>query len=398
MDESLIEPEAKAHRVYAIRWWLLVLCSLIAGNQGGTWLIYGVIAEAVKPLYPNWTDATIALISQWGPICYLVAAWPTSYLLDERGLRSTAIISSGMLFAGGLCRCVHHATDNTGTILVHTGQIFNGLVGPVAMSIAPPLSAQWFSPNERVLATAIAATANYGGTAVFFALGSVCVPPGPPDQVRDNLWKLMLGMCVFSGALFAACILTFPSKPPSAPSRSATVSRASPLKGLRRLATSGPFWLLTVSFGTMSGVFQSWGSMLGPILQVRLAMIALSVLIVSIDLIARIAPIYCTDCPNCLHRHRADVTSPIRHNTHTHNTRTHTSPEHAHTSPSTVDLTTRSLTQLSHLDDENSTYTGSLICLPPRSQGVNTTFLPTDTAEAQAGYIGTLSCPPPPPP
>ena len=40
-----------------------------------------------------------------------------------------------------------------------------------------------------------------------------------------------------------------------------------PSAGLAKLVRSVPFWLLTISFGIVSGVFQSWGSMLGPILQ-----------------------------------------------------------------------------------------------------------------------------------
>ena len=266
MDEALINSVPKTHRTYAIRWWLLCLCSLIAGNQGGMWLVYGVIAQAVKPLY-GWTDATIALISQWGPICYVIAVGPTSYLLDVKGLRFTSIVASSLLLIGGICRIIHHDTDSTGTWLVHASQIFNGLVGPVAMSIAPPLSAQWFAPHERTFATAIAATCNYGGGAVFFVLGSRCVPPGPAEEVRNNLWHLMLGECIFCAGLLAACILTFPAAPAVAPSHSATIAREPPLQGLKQLARSVPFWLLTISFGIFSGTFQSWGSMLGPILQ-----------------------------------------------------------------------------------------------------------------------------------
>ena len=292
MEEALLS--AKPHRTFAIRWWLLVLCSLMAGNQGGTWLVYGVIAEAVKPLYPGWTDGTIALLSQWGPVMYLVAVWPTSWLIDVKGLRTTMIAATALTFAGGLCRCIHHGTDATGAALVHAGQILNGLCGPVAMSIAPPLSAHWFAPTERNLATAIAATANYGGGAVFFLLGAHCVPPGAADVTRDRLWRFMLGECLFSAALLAATCLTFPARPPSPPSVSATLEREAPAggaqpecmrpaltsplatlrltdrlpsAGLAKLVRSVPFWLLTISFGIVSGVFQSWGSMLGPILQ-----------------------------------------------------------------------------------------------------------------------------------
>ena len=53
------------------------------------------------------------------------------------------------------------------------------------MSAAPVLSATWFPPRERTLATAIATTANYLGVAVSFAAGLSLVPaaPGGSSQV-----------------------------------------------------------------------------------------------------------------------------------------------------------------------------------------------------------------------
>lgn len=271
MDETLLPPIAcdgqQKLRTYRIRWWLLILASVLAGAQGGIWVNYGVIAQAVKPLY-GWDDGTIALLANWGPIMYVVAAWPTSYLLDVRGPRSACIAGASLVFAGGLARAVRHSTDGPGAALAHIGQILNALAGPVAMSVGPVLSAMWFPPSERNTATAVISTANYGGCALIFWLGSVCVPPGfPPAQTRDWLFNLMLGECIFTGTLFVLCVFTFQARPASAPSRSATVARESPLAGGKLLVRSRSFWLLALSYGAGSGVFQGWGSLLGPNMQ-----------------------------------------------------------------------------------------------------------------------------------
>lgn len=272
MEDALLDrrPTALATpvRSYRVRWWLLFLATLVAGSQGGIWLLYGVIAEAVvEPLY-GWDDGTIALLALWGPVGYLIAACPTAWLLDTCGPREACVAGATLVFAGSAARAARFATDSTGSVLAHIGQCLNALAGPVAMSIGPVLSAVWFPASERNAATAIAASANYGGTAVVFWLGSVCVPAGAPaDVTRGCLWRLMLGFAVFSGLVLLLCLLTFKARPDSAPSRSATVAREAPLAGIQLLVHSHSFWMLALSYGIGNGVFQGWGSLLGPNMQ-----------------------------------------------------------------------------------------------------------------------------------
>lgn len=55
--------------------------------------------------------------------------------------------------------------------LIHTGQFLNGLAGPIAMGAPPALSAEWFPPEQRTSATALATISNVLGLAVSFLLG-----------------------------------------------------------------------------------------------------------------------------------------------------------------------------------------------------------------------------------
>ena len=55
--------------------------------------------------------------------------------------------------------------------LIHTGQFFNGLGGPVLMGGCPVVSAQWFPEYQRTTATALGSGLGVLGYAVSFLLG-----------------------------------------------------------------------------------------------------------------------------------------------------------------------------------------------------------------------------------
>ena len=55
--------------------------------------------------------------------------------------------------------------------LIHIGQFLNGLAGPVSMGAPPAISAEWFAPEQRTTATAIASLSNALGCAIGFLLG-----------------------------------------------------------------------------------------------------------------------------------------------------------------------------------------------------------------------------------
>ena len=63
-----------------------------AGLQGGIWNTWGPIAESVEPVY-GMTDPDIALLANWGPICYLLFVLQSSWLLDNGGLRLSMLVA-----------------------------------------------------------------------------------------------------------------------------------------------------------------------------------------------------------------------------------------------------------------------------------------------------------------
>ena len=71
--------------VYHRRWYILAVFSLIAGVQAAAWNTWGPITGSAEDVF-GWTDGTIALLENWGPIAYIVSFLIFSWLLDVKGM------------------------------------------------------------------------------------------------------------------------------------------------------------------------------------------------------------------------------------------------------------------------------------------------------------------------
>lgn len=243
-----------------MRWYCLLICCGVASMQGGYWNNFGPIAEAVKPFY-GWHDSDIALLANWGPIMFLLFAIPFTWLMDVKGVKPSCVVSAFLLLIGCICRVVHVKGDRTGSYLMHAGQMFTDIPGPVAMGIGPLLAAAWFPPNERTIATCICAVVNYGGSAAMFVFGPMVVKQG--EDVEVHLWQYMMGQLVLSVILLVGA-LCMPAKPPLPPSASARVTRTTMLAGFNKLSKQPSFWPVALSYGLIAGFLGGFGSQLGP--------------------------------------------------------------------------------------------------------------------------------------
>jgi len=269
--------------------------------QGCIWNDWSPVSAAVDPVL-HWTPATIALLGNWGPICYLIAVIPTSYMMDVHGLRLATIAAGLLCFVGSGLRCF--TTHNPeATILIHIGQFCNGLAGPVAMSAGPVLSSTWFPMNQRTTATAILVASNYLGFALSFvgpyfipdtAAGNrttlnAYVPPHLADSVTDvsvststmltttttlspatyalrshEILVYMWAQTAFCALLLICAVAYFPNKPPSSPTLSAGSDRTAFIKGAKQLLTHRTFWVIALGYGVMTGVYSGFFAFLSP--------------------------------------------------------------------------------------------------------------------------------------
>ena len=172
-------------------------------------------------------------------------------------LRATCLAGATLCFLGAAVRCFPlDAAASTG--MIHLGQFFNGLAGPIAMAAGPVLSATWFPPQQRTTATAIQAMSNYIGGALPFLLGPALVSDHTVASNKHNMKTEILHYmwmhAAFAAVVLVATIVYFPSHPPNAPSRSAETSRVSFVSGLKQLMLMRQFWYIMLAYGMMTGV------------------------------------------------------------------------------------------------------------------------------------------------
>eukprot|EP00062_Callorhinchus_milii_P022919 gi/632981206/ref/XP_007907462.1/ PREDICTED: disrupted in renal carcinoma protein 2 [Callorhinchus milii] len=196
------------------------------------------------------------------------------WLMDKKGLRSTVVVSALLMMTGAILRCIPMNNQLTKKWLIHTGQLFNGLAGPVFMTAPPFLSTTWFPPDQRATATAIASLLNYFGGACAFLLGPLMVPAPnetvpllsvsnhQTERMRDRIQALLYIEFGATAVLFAAVLAYFPSRPPLPPSIAAASQRLNYRSSICRLLGNFRFLMISLAYAVPLGVLSGWSGVL----------------------------------------------------------------------------------------------------------------------------------------
>nr|KAG5703789.1 hypothetical protein BaRGS_009587 [Batillaria attramentaria] len=311
-EELVAEGRPKALGVYKRRWYVLFMFSIYSFTQACVWNTFGPISSTSEKVF-GWNDGTIALLSNWGPIAYIISGIFFSWMLDVKGLRWACLSSCLLVLIGTAVRCIT-MTAPAVTGLMHFGHFLNGLGGPVAMGGPAFVSAVWFPLHERATATAIGTAMNYMGVAIAFVLGpglvhSLSETPLPLNasnitpailvseiqavgnsaeivlpasgvtaeptynatrdeydveiaRARDEIHRYMIYVAAFTGVLFIVMLIYFPKKPPLPPCASAAIQRENFVVGLKHLLTRKMFWFVAFIYGVSLGVMNCWASVL----------------------------------------------------------------------------------------------------------------------------------------
>lgn len=71
-------------KVYKRRWYILLIFSLVASLNNVIWNAWGPIQGTSQVVF-GWDNTIITLLADWGPISYVVAVLPMSWLMDVKG-------------------------------------------------------------------------------------------------------------------------------------------------------------------------------------------------------------------------------------------------------------------------------------------------------------------------
>jgi hypothetical protein len=308
LHQKMLGPATQEYKVYRNRFYILGSFMLTSLNQCLFWLTYSPITQESQAYY-GISGATVNLLLNWGPIVYVLVILPVMTLAARpNGLRSCVLLAASLQCVTGCIRCIPSLFPGTflesaggnrdaGLFFIHTGQILNGVCGPLVMSTPTLLSQSWFPANERTTATASAVLANNFGSALGFLITPLLVRQNHPGDIPALLYTHAV-----IGLLGLALVMSyFPNAPPSPPSAAAarvlpsgsaapattapataTVTAACSaddcqepedfsarefLRGMLRAARDGNFMRLALGGGTIAGAFIAWNGVLNAILR-----------------------------------------------------------------------------------------------------------------------------------
>lgn len=262
-----------SNRVFGRRWLVLGIFSLLGFMQGLVWNSWGPIQNSARRAL-GFTTPDISLLVLWGPIgfapCFLF-----TWLMDTKGLRLTVVLAALLMSIGTLLRCIPINNLLIKRWLIHTGQLFNGLAGPVVVNAPPFLSTTWFAPDQRATATAIASLFNYFGGACAFLVGPLVVPAPngttplltgdlsqSNDSIKEHIQALLFAEFAVTVLLFAVVIAYFPSQPPLPPSIAAASQRLNYRTSICRLLGNFRFLMIASAFAMPLGILAGWTGVL----------------------------------------------------------------------------------------------------------------------------------------
>ena len=268
MEPLLADSEGAAPALSPGRWWVLAMYTLLAANQGMTWVLPGALGPNFTQVFQV-TGDTLQLFLNYGCFLFLLVAIPCSWALDKFGVRLPVLACIVLMFLCSLLRTLATDASLRSLILVHLSCILNALVGPIAMSCPSKLAEDFFPPHERTTATAIATLGNQSGSVVVYLL----IPLMASGGDLASLSRINYFMLAISAVNLIGAFLYFPALPPRPPSPSSqhlhalteggkAISYASLLHSCRAFLSSPAYLGIVISYSLVAGLSNAAGALL----------------------------------------------------------------------------------------------------------------------------------------
>jgi len=266
-------PESPTYIAYPIRWWILMVFSLLCGHQFMVWNAFGPITASMEFAF-NWTLGDISWMTMWGTLTFLAFVFPFLCLMEKYGLTFVVRLMAFLIFAGASFRMFK--VEGTAFLwLAHVGSIFNGIAGALVMSAPSALSAAWFPPGERMIATSIAQACAFLGSGLSFLVGPAMVSePNSTmidvkfndiynnstgvDNIIEEIREYMVVDTVIAFLLFVLTIIYFPNQPPTPPSASSSSAKTNILAGVKEIVTTKDAWFCAFAYAIPGGTLLAW--------------------------------------------------------------------------------------------------------------------------------------------
>ncbi|KAJ3069114.1 Major facilitator super domain-containing protein 7 [Podochytrium sp. JEL0797] len=211
---------------------------LIFGNN----LLFGTFA-AVTPtaaIHFGVSSWTVNLLNLVNAAMTIPSTWPTTWLIDSKGIRAAGFVAALLTSAGALLRWLSFVgnTAEAKTVLLFAGSVLIGLAGPVAQDSSTKAAAHWFSGEARLTANNLMSLGTPLGVAVGQFIGPMIVSKPDDIDLLNFVNFAIATVCCLGGSFLAK---NNPASPPSASAKRGTVSYKD---GLKQIGPNLEYWLL----------------------------------------------------------------------------------------------------------------------------------------------------------
>lgn len=178
--ESLLLNETSESEIRFLRpcedkaagWYMLLVFSLCTMMSGLSWICFAPIFDLLQEVY-GLKLLTINYMSMSYCLLFLPMNFPSTYVLDKYGLRVGVVVGFFIQALGMWCRCL----VNKFFWFVVMGQTLTAIGQPFTYNAPAKLSANWFEPKSRTVATMFGVNANILGNLLGFLIPRFFVHP-----------------------------------------------------------------------------------------------------------------------------------------------------------------------------------------------------------------------------
>ncbi|KAL2919313.1 hypothetical protein HK105_200956 [Polyrhizophydium stewartii] len=245
-------PPAK-HTLYAARF--VVAGCFVLGNAANSllWSSFSSVTPSARTFY-NTNSFAINALSLVFLVLYLPVSPLSSWVLDTKGLRASALIGCLLTVAGAGVRWAgaYAGSPVTRYAAAMVGQALASIAQPFVLNAPSRVTADWFGERERTLANTAISLGSPVGSAAVLLLGPAIIGDDP------NNFKTLHMICFFVCLVCALPCFFVRDRPPTPPSFSSQIESEPFMVGVKGLAKSKQYIILWIVFGVFIAIFNTY--------------------------------------------------------------------------------------------------------------------------------------------
>ena len=217
------------YTVYSTRWNMLGMFCFLNLANAVLWVTFAPITDLASTYFDGASLTEINMLALIFQIGYVPGTVLGVVASKKYGMRNTLLIGGALDLIGSCIRLIGSIFRNElgaggSYSLMMIGQLLASLAQPIYVNLPAGLASNWFSVDERDVATTIASLFNPVGSAIGQIIPAIIVYDD--NGTIKGMTTLMLVEAIICAISLIIAYLYFKSKPPTPPSRSAFIKAA----------------------------------------------------------------------------------------------------------------------------------------------------------------------------